>query len=280
MPADNPMYVSWQMGEIMGLLRKITESLANRSPRPSPQELRKEIEEVVKDGRLHVRYTLPETLKAELRFGNGSVARVKNLSYGGLGVELTEASISDKLPRDEVTEFVALGRKISFKVQLVRWLETTEKTVFVGMAFCHDSHEVLQFLRVAIDGLRYGSSLNLVPDAIRKDSYKGPDWHCFRGEGPCDLLLRSDGGKIAHALLTFPWNGSYSEVTMVNGRLSTGELMSDSLRADHRPSPQMQTSRHLNLETLGRAAWILGSAPNHVQTCSRPLLEKILQHLS
>lgn len=263
----------------MGLLSKITKSLANRSPRPSPEELRQEIEEVVKDGRLHVRYPLPETLKAELWFENGSVARVKNISYGGLGVELNEKSVSDQLPRDEVTEFVALGRKIRFKVQLLRWLETTEKTVFIGMAFCHDSPEVLQFLRSVIDGLRFGSSLKLVPDTIRKDSYKGPNWHCFRGEGPCDLLLRTDGEKIAHALLTFPWNGTYSEITLANDRISTGELVSDSGLADHRPSPQMQTSRQLNHETLGRAAWILGSAPQQVQTCARPLLVKILKHI-
>lgn len=263
----------------MGLLSKITKSLANRSPLPSREELRQEIEEVVKDGRLHVRYPLPEALKAELWFENGLVARVKNISYGGLGVELNDKSVSDRLPRDEVTEFVALGKKIIFKVRLVRWLETSEKTVFIGMAFCYDSPEVLRFLRLVIDGLRLGSSLRLVPDTIRKDCYQGPNWHCFRGEGPSDLLLRTDGEQIAHALLTFPCNGSYSEITLVNDRILTGELVSNSPLADHRPSPQMQTSRQLNQETLGRAAWILGSAPQQVQTCARPLLEKILQHM-
>jgi hypothetical protein len=263
----------------MGLLNKITEALANRSPRPSPDELRQEIEDVTKNGRLHVRYQLPETLKAELRFKDGSVAKVKNISYGGLGVELNEKSNSDKLPRDELTEFVALGQKMTFKVSLLRWLVTNEKTVFIGMAFCHDSHEGLHFLRLVIDGLRFGTSLSLLPDTIRKDTYKGTDWHCFRGEGPCDLLIRSNGEKITQALLTFPWNGSYSEIAMINDRISTGELALDSPRADHRPSPQMHTARRLNQETLVRAAWILGSAPKAVQTCARPLLEKILHHI-
>jgi hypothetical protein len=272
--------VAGKIGSLMSLLNKILKNLAERTPKPSDAELREEIREVTKDGRLHVRHPVPMAIKAEVLFPDGSLGEVKNVSYGGLGVELNDNTSLLRLVKEASVDFLALRIKTTFKVNIVRVDSEGRQKTFVGMAFCHDSPEVLIFLRVLIDGMRYGSSMVTIPPEVRKEALRGPQWHCLRGDGPCDLTIRTGERKIASAIFTFPCQGSYGEVSYSDGQLTTREAVPITDLSDHRPSQLMQTTSRISLDTLRRAAWILASTPQGVQAYTKPLLDEVLAHLT
>lgn len=264
----------------MGLLNKILKSVAQRSPRPSEAEIRSEIREVAKDGRLHVRHQIPMAIKALVHLSDGTLAEVVNLSYGGLGIELLDSDLRCAPTRDLSIDFVALGFKTTFKVDIVRVVSEGRKRPFVGMAFCHESPDILIFLRILIDGMRYGSSMAVIPPEVRKTHLQGPEWRCLRGDGPCDLTIRTEGAKVGAAIFTFPYQGSYAEVSYTDGQLATREAVTNINARDHRPSQLMQTTSRIDLDTLRRAAWILASIPQENHPATGDFLKEILTHLT
>ena len=154
--------------------------------------------------------------------------------------------------------------------------------LFVGCTFVHDTAETLIFLRDVIEPLRCGKTFSLLPEDMRNERYIGPQWACFRGDGPTDLLIRvkKETNELEEALLTFRFGDSYREVSFLDGRIKTGKSTqkpgeSGGLVA----SSQMASNLDVDKVVLRHGAFVLVGAPQQYRKQIEPMLRLILQSL-
>lgn len=273
----------------MSFFSKISKALGGKdkdadAEKAAGGELKKELETLNKDGRLHARYVIEALGIATLKLHDeGIVGAVKDISYGGMAVRFSSegAPLPEKMPQSVHGTFTLLDQSIACRMQPVRLMHQNAKVLFAGFSMLHDTSDTLIFLRELIEPLRCGKTLvNLAPE-MRQDKYKGLEWITLRGDGPTDLLLKSKpDGSLDEALLTFRLHEAYCEVSYKNGKLKTGRMLD-------RPGDsgamgmgaRMASTADLEKFILRTAIYILTSVPAECRKNVQPLLKDCMQGL-
>jgi hypothetical protein len=265
----------------MGLFKKLTRSL--RSGRADETELLKPLESLNRNNRLHPRYLLPGNGLATLRLPDGTVGTVMDLSYGGIAVVYDRAVTTDpaRLSSNLEADLTLLDRSIVCRLTPSRMVPQSGDRVLVGFRVQHDTPDALLFLREFIEPMRCGQTLASLPQDFRKERYRSPDWACLRGDGPVDILVRTEGGggKLAEALLTFKMNDTYCELTFVDGKLRTGHAIKSGEGGLMALGTQMSQSAAIDKAVLRHAIAVIVGAPPTLQSALAGVLTETLEAL-
>lgn len=265
----------------MNLFKKIKETFNLGSD--AENEIFKRIEVLNKECRMHARYSISLTGVMRLRLSSGIIGIIKDLSYNGLGVQYHLSEAAQSTPTVGVLEGAIDALDYSFPctvLEVRRSRDPTGSDVLVGYAIHHNDAKTLVALRDIIEPLRCGYSMLALDPLIRHDRYRTPDWSCYRGDGPTDLLIRRDkGGQLLEALLTFRINEHYCELSYVNNSLKTGKMISTAKPSKLTSAEQMASTVTLDHVLLRYSICVLLGAKIHFQAQVEPLLWECLRHL-
>jgi hypothetical protein len=242
-----------------------------------------------KDGRLHARYMIETDAAARVELDGGLVGVVRDISYGGVAVRFEAGSqlLPTTLPPVAIAKMHLLDRSVDCKLGLVRSMAQGSQALLAGFTIAHETTETLVFLRELIEPLRRGVSLAELGAAILNERYNGPEWSCWRGDGPTDLVLKTHGPSgskgLAEGLLTFAADGFYCEITF-KGRSVTvtridalpSEAAGHTRLGTRMPADAQDAERHI----LRHAACILMAAPESARQTARPMLEAMIARLT
>ena len=117
---------------------------------------------------------------------------------------------------------------------------------------------------------------------MKHERFKGDHWHCLRGEGPTDLILKTDGKTaLEEALLTFRVNETYCEISFKNGQLRTGRMQNQKMSSNGPldVGAQMASTTDIDRSILRQGIYILMSAPTPCTGIVQPLLDLALKAL-
>jgi hypothetical protein len=261
----------------MGFFSKIARALGGNAAEGDDPRLIKELESLNKDGRLHARYVVHGDGIATLKLDNGLSGIVKDISYGGMAVRFGQETqaLQEGLPSSLRGTLHLLDQSVKCRLSPVRVVSQNSKVLFVGFSLHHEGPETLVFLRDFIEPLRCGRSMAALPTDLRQDRYRGPEWSCYRGEGPTDLLVKSlRDDEIEEGLLTFRINEAYCEITYKNGVLKTGRNIDREGVA-----VRMGSNIEANPQILRSAIYILMSSPAACRKVARPIMREAMKAL-
>jgi hypothetical protein len=96
-----------------------------------------------------------------------------------------------------------LGEAQEFQLKTVRTIPNNKDIIYVGFCFEHTQPDTLIYLRKIIEPIRHGRSLEELNSEYTSEQYRGKNWHCFRGDGPVDIVLQTDDSekKVVDALI-------------------------------------------------------------------------------
>ena len=264
----------------MSIFSKIAKAIGSqKGPTAEAVSLLRELSQ---DNRIHVRYMFQGDGIAHITLENGTAGLVRDVSYGGIAVRFETSQGAPPLSKETTGRMHVLDRDIPIRFCPVRIASQNAQYLFIGCTFVHDTAETLVFLRDVIEPLRFGKTLALVPVDMRNDKYRDPQWSCFRGDGPTDLIIRSkkETNELEEALLTFREHNGYREVSFSGGRLKTGKSTQrpgDS--AGMLAGAQMANTNDLDKQVLRHAAFTICGAPQQYRKQVEPLLRLVLQGL-
>ena len=259
----------------MGLLARL--GLHKNRDSTKAQDAHAELSDLKKDGRLYKRVKITDPTVASLTLVGTPTIALVDVSYGGVGILLpantpvpTGATVNGRL--------YTLNQFVDLKLTLLRSSpsrEIEENRVVAAFRFIHDDPAPLLFLRQFIEPCLSGESLAYIAPAMRQVRYNHQDWHCFRGEGPVDLLLRCEPNSLTPAefLLTFRIQEIYWELGYRNGQLSTGQAANPKRSALERGVDSVINSAELNPYVLRTAIFILSSCSTTYKELVHPIIE-------
>lgn len=207
-------------------------------------------------------------------FEKSIVLPLLDISYGGFSVATDKPeyeSLCDTLPKSTEVEVVILG--VSTAGRAIRVFESKQR---LGYAFCHDTASVLIFLRRFIEFMRMGEHLNTIDRGLLKPPYDSPDWLCFRGDGPTDVILHSSAkaqNVVDEAVITFREKDSYRTAELRSGKLMTS-VSSEARNSNSSAGSQDTTA---NEDILRKAACVL---MGYMQSCHESHQPAILSLLT
>ncbi|TWW10397.1 hypothetical protein E3A20_06760 [Planctomyces bekefii] len=262
----------------MGLFSKIASAIGG-SKTPESRELAQEIATLKKEGRMHARHVLHAPWPVRLELPGGTIGRVRDMSYGGLGV-IFEESTPAFVPTDlsvVLATLHLLDQSTPIRVSAIHWSSPTPRELFVGIQVQHEVPASLLAMKSVIEPLGWGGSMIPIGEDIRNERYRGPGWHCYRGEGPTDVVARLDPqtSRLMEALITFRHENGYRDVRLLGDQLATSEPAGSSTYG----GSQMANTSALDPKSLRSAACILLSLPESARLATAPLLQRILSEL-
>lgn len=256
----------------MGLFSRLKNAMSKTSG-DDPRE--DGLETVRNEMRMHTRYSVSFHKNAHFKIGNDWIGRVMDISYGGLAVKFEQTGASGSLPLEGSADVNILGISQRFDVKTVRTVPQQNGTVYSGMCISHSSPETLIYLREIIEPMRQGLTIDMISDEVRAEKYRGEGWHCFRGEGPVDLVfLLTKENEVAEGLATFKVADFYYEVAIQNGTVRTAKSAEKSGQALAVGAKMVPTARP-DPAILRRAFLILASAPAPVAEKSAAFLAAV-----
>lgn len=264
----------------MKLLKLLIESFVRK---PSMDEaLFRHIEVLNKESRLHPRYPIGIAGVMRLRLSAGPVGIVRDLSYSGLGVQFPidalEILESINSPSEGLIEILEFSFPCTV-FQIRKAGSSQGDCTFVGFALHHNDPKTLIALRDVIEPLRCGSSMLTLDPLICHERYRSPEWHCLRGDGPTDLILRHDkNAQLAEALLTFRLNDAYCELSFSDNTLKTGQMLGNN-NSKLTATNQMASTAALDPTLLRYSICILLGTTTHFKKSTEGLLWECLRHL-
>jgi hypothetical protein len=178
-----------------------------------------------------------------------------------------------------------LGHEVQTKMTIVRVASHASGPEHAIGGFCmhHETPAALLFLRDFIEPSRHGESMGSLAKQHRHDRYQGEDWHCFRGDGPTDLILRTRGSEAEltpeEALLTFRMNEAYWELAFRQGQLKTGRVIGGVTMATDPGTARMGSTPDLDAKILRSATFILAAAPATCRALTAPILMQVKRAL-
>ena len=203
----------------MGLFDKLLGRKMHRSDAADA-----ELAAMVKDGRMHARMRLHDDTVATLTLPNHLIGRVVDISYGGIAASFTRAKspLQDSVQCEGSLKI--LGASTALLVTAIRVVTYHGDATLVGFCLHHQAAGGLLFLRDFIEPSRCGESLALIAPELRQARYQGSEWHCWRGDGPTDLIAQTQPGTgaLREAILTFRLNKTYCELTFKEGVIQVG----------------------------------------------------------
>jgi hypothetical protein len=236
------------------------------------------LEVIRKDMRSHTRYPVSFNGEATVTMTGGWIGAILDISYGGIAVsfESSKCDLSQSIPVMPTCTIEILGRSQPFQLKTVRSIPNGKDTIYVGFCFEHTAPDTLIYLREIIEPIRNGRSLEELSSKHRSEQYKGENWYCFRGEGPVDIVLQTDGSKakVVEALLTLMSGENYYEVGVQGEKIWTGKSTGSS-NSQMMGGARMIPTPTPDVSVLRKAFLILASAPVKSTETVRPLLDTI-----
>ena len=262
----------------MGLFAKL--GLFKNKEQTTQQDIQKELYRLKKDERLHKRIKIADPTFASLTIGETCSLGIIDLSYGGIAA-LVPAALNLPKVSAPIACIQILDRSIAIRLALRRTVSLNATQALAAFAFLHENPDSLLFLRDAIEPSHIGESITLIAPTLRQERYHHPDWHCFRGEGPVDLLLRCepDSVKPAEFLLTFRIQENYWDLGYRNGQLSTGRAAHSNSSAFELGVDTVIPSAELNPYVLRTAIFILLAWSTTQNALAQPIIALAKQAL-
>jgi hypothetical protein len=207
-------------------------------------------------------------------FEKSIVLPLMDISYGGFSVAIDKPeheSLCDTLPKTSDVEVVILG--VSTSGRALRVFESKQR---LGYAFCHDTASVLIFLRRFIEFMRMGEHLNTLDRSLLKPPYDSPEWLCFRGDGPTDVVMHmSKTSPVDEAVITYREKDSYRTAELRSGKLLT--FVSSEAR-NHASGAGSQDT-NANEDIVRKAACVLMGYLQGCQETHQPAVLNLLNSL-
>ncbi len=260
----------------MGILNQIKSALlkSNGQDAPTTQALAA----IKRDGRLHIRLQVPKVLDGYVSLAEGAPrGQLVNLSYGGLAATFDNLSPALATNQEHILRLSLLDSSISSKARLLRIKPLDSQKTMAAFALIHDEARNLLFLRNHIEPLCEGGSLMLIPLEARKDRYRSPEWHCFRGDRSSDLIFLKTAteNRVIELLLTFPWQEGYRQVLYQNGKISTGAVDGPG-ESTALGTPTVRSTAHPDPIIARAAICILASVPEPYGVLLAPLITQLI----
>ena len=234
-----------------------------------------ELAAMVKDGRMHARMRLHDDTVATLALPNHLIGRVVDISYGGIAASFAGA----KFPLQEGLQcegsLKILGASTALLVTTIRVVAYHGDAAMVGFCLHHQAAGGLLFLRDFIEPSRCGESLALIGPELRQDRYQGSEWHCWRGDGPTDLIAQTHPGTgaLSEAILTFRLNKTYCELTFKGGLLQVGIIrQEDESSLLNGTARAMASNVDDEVRVLRAGLYILQASPAPCRALSAPMI--------
>ena len=261
----------------MGLISKL---LAIKKIKTDPLEA--ELASLVKDGRMHARIRLHDETIATLSVPSWMIGSVVDISYGGIAVRCAAAGFTFK-PFEQVDgSLEILHNRTNLRMTTVRLVNHSPTEIIVGLCLHHDAPEGLLFLREFIEPSRCGESLGLIRPDLRQHRYQSPQWHCWRGDGPTDLIAQTapGTGALSEAILTFRLNKTYCEVTYINDQIKTSLIRNEDESSLLNGTARVMASvGSEDVRVLRSALFILLASPILCRQLMAPLISLAHQQL-
>jgi hypothetical protein len=236
------------------------------------------LEEVRKEMRSHFRFPISFNGEATVVMNGGWIGSVIDVSYGGIAVifESSKCDLSQSVSVMSSCTLKILGKSQNFLVKPVRNIANGKDSMYVGFCFEHAAPDTLIYLREVIEPIRNGRSLEELSSDLKSDQYKDKNWHCFRGDGPVDIVVQTDGSntKVVEALLTLKSGDSYYEVGIQGDKLWTSKSIGGS-NSQMMGGARMTPSPTPDVSVLRKAFLIIASAPIKSTNTVGPLLDII-----
>ena len=259
----------------MGLISKFKSVFATSSNSGANNA---SLEDVRKEMRSHSRYPISLEGEGSITMAGGWVGTVLDISYGGIAVcfESSKCDLSQSVSVMSSCKLEILGKSHHFQIKTVRTIPNGKDELYVGFCFEHTEPDTLIYLREVIEPIRNGRSLEELSSEFRSDQFQGKNWHCFRGDGPVDIVLQTDDSKskVVEALLTLKSGDSYYEVG-INGEKLWTSKSAGGASTQMMGGARMTPSSTADLSVLRKAFLILASAPVKSTKIVSPLLEAI-----
>lgn len=261
----------------MGLFSKIKNAFASSDDTGNADS---GLDAVRKEMRSHTRYPISFFKDTTVNLQEGWTGSIMDISYGGIAVRFDseKCDFTKTIPVLADCELTILGSKHKFQMKTVRTIPQNTGHMYVGFCFNHSSADTLIFLREVIEPIRHGRTLEALGEEFRATKYRDKSWHCFRGDGPIDLLLQTttSGYGLVEALLTFKTGDQYFEVRFQNDKLSTSKsLANDTQSGPMSMGAQMIPTTTPDILALRRAFLILASVPVKSARIIQPLLDVV-----
>ncbi len=259
----------------MGLFSKLKSIFSSSSENGKSNA---SLEEVRKEMRSHSRYPVSFNGEATVVMAGGWRGSVLDISYGGIAVsfESSNCNLTESVSVLSSCTLEILGRSHQFQLKTVRTIPNGKDSLYVGFCFEHTAPDTLIYLREVIEPIRCGRSLEELNSEFRSEQYKGNNWHCFRGDGPVDIVLHIDDSKnkVMETLITLKSGDSYYEVGIRDGRLWTSKSAGGT-NSQLMGGARMTPNKTPDIAILRKAFLILASAPIKSSKTVRPLLDAI-----
>lgn len=200
------------------------------------------MDQVQKEQRYHERHPLVpgDPLTASLL--GGINARVIDISYGGILMQASGSRLpsEDQFRAASEMEIHHLGRTRLCCVVSVRNISVFENNAMLAYEFRHQAAESLLFLKNIIEPIRNGGSLVKLSSENLKEPYNSPEWSCYRGDGPIDVIAEFDENRthLLRVIMTFRHESQYFEVAYDGGKIKTS--MTDELPDQQDPGAVCQ----------------------------------------
>jgi len=224
--------------------------------------------------RVSQRYALShDTASGHAVFEKSIMLPLMDISYGGFSVAIDKPeheSLCDTLPKTTDVEVVILG--VSTSGRAVRVFESKQR---LGYAFCHDTASVLIFLRRFIEFMRMGELRIPLDRSVLKPPYDSPEWMCFRGDGPTDVVMhmsKSTPNTVDEAVITYREKDSYRTAELRSGKLLT--FVSSEAKNNSSGAASQDTTA--NEDIMRKAACVLMGYLQACQDAQQPAVLNLL----
>ena len=269
----------------MGLFARFTSR--NKNPLPDHSENQQEQKILLKESRLHARLKLNGPDLASLTLADGNYGVIADLSYGGIAVKFDNTTPSLTRENQLAGTLKLLDRQLPITLRLIRTAGTTvtneSQSQLAAFMILHEETGSLLFLREFIEPYRLGETLNILATSLRQERYQSNDWHCYRGDGPIDLIVRCEPNtsKPVEALLTYRLAGTYWETAWSMGKIRTGRVIVGSNISPKMGTDTVTSTQTVDLDALRTAVIILTASPHHCRHLTQILIDdakKMLFH--
>ena len=244
-------------------------SLFSRKTSGASQRLSQK--ELKRDARRHKRYGIMR-IGAAVCYVRGAEYSVANLGYGGVALVGMDENIFNSMGHGEPAVLSVLSRKLDVMLSKVYGRHGV-----VGFSYVEPELQDIIFLKSACQYVGQGASLSEISQEHLKDKYRDGNWRCFRGEGPCDLMVQVDRQSplATEVLLTFHLSG-YCELAYSDGRLQTRRALDDVGVA-----ARMAPTERLDPDILRSGLLILlGTGHHDISAVIEPACRRMLEAIS
>jgi hypothetical protein len=234
-------------------------------------------EATFKDLRRHERISLSPSLDAFLTLEGLPKLVLSDLSYGGTQAIVGGADAStlkQLVEKHQISGKITLLRDVYPIVLKISYIGDRA----AGFCFIHEDPTFLLALRGVIEPLRWGQSLFAIPKDIAADRYKGDAWFCYRGDGPVDLVIKSESpGVISEFLMVFRRGKDYLEISWQHTKLRTSQNKEpNATGVSYSSAAQMVSTDELDQATIRMALWLISGMNTGVCPLQKALIERIL----